>query len=84
MPEKTKARPRQIKTQKLTFREKQELKDLPQIIEKFESRQKELYEKMADPLLYKMDKNEIARIKSQLEETEKVIEDAYFRWKELE
>ena len=84
VPEKTKARPRQIKTQKLTFKEKQELKDLPQIIEKFESRQKELYEKMADPLLYKMDKNEIARIKSELEETEKAIDDAYFRWEELE
>ena len=84
VPEKTKARPRQIKTQKLTFKEKQELKDLPQIIEKFESRQKELYEKMVDPLLYKTAKNEIARIKSELEETEKAIEDAYLRWEELE
>jgi ABC transport system ATP-binding/permease protein len=82
--EKTKQKPRQIKTQKLTFKEKQELKDLPQIIDKFESRQKELYEVMSDPQFYKMDKNKIARIKSELEEAEKAIADAYSRWEELE
>jgi len=83
-PEKSKQKSRQIKTQKPTFKEKQELKDLPQIIDKFESRQKELYEIMSDPLFYKMEKNDIARIKSQLEEIEKAIEDAYIRWEELE
>jgi ATP-binding cassette subfamily F protein uup len=82
--EKSKQKPRQIKTQKPTFKEKQELKELPQIIDKFESRQKELYKIMSDPLFYKMEKNDIARIKSQLEEIEKAIEDAYIRWEELE
>ncbi len=83
-PEKIKQKFRQIKTQKLTFKEKQELKDLPQIIDKFESRQKELYDIMSDPLFYKMEKEDIARIKSQLEETEKAIEDAYIRWEALD
>jgi ABC transport system ATP-binding/permease protein len=83
-PEKIKQKPRQTKTQKLTFKEKQELKDLPQIIDKLESRQKELYDIMSDPLFYKMEKNDIARVKSQLEEAEKAIEDAYIRWEELE
>jgi ABC transport system ATP-binding/permease protein len=84
VPEKNKQKSRQIKTQKLTFKEKQELKDLPQIIDKFESRQKELYEIMSDPLFYKMEKDDVARVKSQLEETEKAIENAYIRWEELE
>jgi ATP-binding cassette subfamily F protein uup len=83
-PEKCKQKNKQIKTQKPTFKEKQELKDLPQIIDKFESRQKELYEIMSDPQFYKMEKNEISRIKSELEQTEKAIEDAYIRWEELE
>jgi ABC transport system ATP-binding/permease protein len=84
VPEKNKQKPRQSKTTKLTFKEKQELKDLPQLIDKFESRQKELYEIMSDPLFYKRDKSEIAQVKSRLEETEKAIENAYNRWEELE
>jgi ABC transport system ATP-binding/permease protein len=83
VPEKSKQKPRQLKIKKLTFKEKQELKDLPQIIENLESRQKELFETMSDPLFYKMEKKEITRIKSQLEETERAIEDAYIRWEEL-
>jgi ABC transport system ATP-binding/permease protein len=81
--EKNKQKPRQLKTKKLTFKEKQELKDLPQVIDKLESRQKELFETMSDPLFYKMEKKEITRVKSQLEKTEKAIEDAYIRWEEL-
>jgi ABC transport system ATP-binding/permease protein len=81
--EKSKQKPKQLKIKKLTFKEKQELKDLPQIIENLESRQKKLFETMSDPLFYKMEKKEITRVKSQLEETEKAIEDAYIRWEEL-
>jgi ABC transport system ATP-binding/permease protein len=83
VPEKSKQKPKQHKIKKLTFKEKQELKDLPQLIENLESRQKELFETMSDPLFYKMEKKEITRVKSQLEETEKAIEDAYIRWEEL-
>lgn len=82
-PEKIRQKPVRI-SRKLTFKEKQELNDLPQLIEKLESSQKELYNMMSDPLFYKMEKNEIARIQSQLEETEKAIENAYIRWEELE
>jgi ABC transport system ATP-binding/permease protein len=81
--EKSKQKPRQLKIKKLTFKEKQELKDLPQVIDKLESRQKELFEAMSDPLFYKMEKKEITRVKSQLEKTEKAIENAYIRWEEL-
>jgi ABC transport system ATP-binding/permease protein len=83
VPEKSKQKPKQLKIKKLTFKEKQELKDLPQTIENLESRQKELFETMSDPLFYKMEKKDITRIKSQLEETEKAIEGAYIRWEEL-
>jgi ABC transport system ATP-binding/permease protein len=84
VPEKSKQKPRQLKIKNLTFKEKQELKDLPQIIDKLESKQKELFEIMSDPLFYKMEKKEITRVKSQLEEAEKAIEDAYIRWEELD
>jgi ABC transport system ATP-binding/permease protein len=84
VPEKSKQKPRQLKIKNLTFKEKQELKDLPQIIDKLESKQKELFEIMSDPLFYKMEKKEITRVKSQLEKAEKAIEDAYIRWEELD
>jgi len=83
-PEKTGQKPRRPDTQKLTFKEKQELENLPNIIDQLESRQKELYEILSDPMFYKMEKTEIARVKEQLEETEMAIEDAYIRWEQLE
>ena len=39
---------------------------------------------MADPLLYKKGKEEIARIKTQLAELDQAIETAYLRWEELD
>lgn len=83
-PEKRKPKPKQAGLLKLTFKEKQELKELPQKIDTLEMRQQELFQVMSDPLFYKNEKNEIARIKSELEKTEKMILEAYARWEELE
>lgn len=39
---------------------------------------------MSDPLFYKKDKEEIARMKANLDRLENEIEATYLRWEELE
>ncbi len=75
---------RRSKVLKLTFKEQQELKDLPEKIDSLENMHKELFNTLADPSFYKNDAGDISRVKLQLEETEKSIETAYARWEELE
>ncbi len=77
-------RPDIRKPVKLGYMQQRELTELPRKIDTLESEQKELYAIMSDPLFYKEDKNEIARVKANLERVEKEIEAAYFRWEELE
>ncbi len=77
-------KPKSEKPVKLSFKEKNELQELPQTIDVLETRQKELYERMSDPDFYKEKPEEVARMKSLLAETEKGIESAYSRWEELE
>jgi len=72
------------KPQKLGYMETRELKALPQKIEDLESRQKVLYATMADPDFYKSPKDEIARVKADMEKVEQDIETAYQRWVVLE
>jgi ATP-binding cassette subfamily F protein uup len=69
---------------KLGYMQNRELNDLPQKIDTLESRQKELFEAMSDPLFYKKGKEEIARVKAHLDRVENEIETAYLRWQELE
>lgn len=72
------------KPRKLGFMEARELKALPQKIEDLESCQKALYATMTDPDFYKSPKDEIARVKAELETVEQDIETAYLRWEALE
>jgi ATP-binding cassette subfamily F protein uup len=71
-------------TLKLGFQEKRELAGLPERIHALEAEQKELYAAGADPFLYKKGKEEVLRIKSQLAQVERDIEQAYRRWEELD
>jgi ATP-binding cassette subfamily F protein uup len=64
--------------------EERELKSLPQEIERLESRHEALCADMADPAFYKRPKEEMARVKSELETLEGNIETAYQRWETLE
>ena len=76
-----------IKTEKkikLTFKETKELEDIPEIIENSESRKDELYTLMADPDLYKSNKDSISDIKNELSILESELESLYKRWDELE
>jgi len=72
------------KPAKLGYMQKRELNDLPQKIDTLESRQKELYAAMSDPLFYKKGKEEIGRVKAHLDRVENEIKTAYLRWQELE
>jgi len=64
--------------------QQREIQGLPQRIEALESRQKELYAIMSDPLFYKKEKDEIAGVKSDFDRVAGEIETAYRRWEELE
>jgi ABC transport system ATP-binding/permease protein len=69
---------------KLSFRERQELQELPRRIEELEAMRHQLHEDMADPLFYKRDGGEIARSGARLEELEEDLARAYERWDALE
>jgi ATP-binding cassette subfamily F protein uup len=76
--------PKPSRPQKLGYMEERELKALPQKIEGMESRQSDLYTAMTDPDFYKKSKEEISRVKTELETVERDIETAYHRWESLE
>jgi ATP-binding cassette subfamily F protein uup len=69
---------------KLGYMQKRELQALPRRIEDLEAAQKELFAVVSAPLFYKKAKDEIVRIKSDLDRVEHEIEAAYRRWEELE
>ena len=68
---------------KLTYKEKQELKELPERIETLETEQEQLYAKMADPEFYK-NGTEIATVTARLEELKKQLKKTYATWERLE
>ncbi len=69
---------------KLSFKETQELKNLPQMIEKIEVAIAAKHDQMADPDFYKKPKQELAREQSQLADLETQLAEAFERWGELE
>ena len=77
---KPKARP----SLKLGYMQQREMQDLPHKIETLESEQKKLVAILSDPLFYKKEKDEIARVKKNLDRVDHEIETAYHRWEELE
>jgi ATP-binding cassette subfamily F protein uup len=68
---------------KLTFKEKKELKELPALIEKLETEQKQLNEAMADPALYKKGL-EVVAVTTRAGELKKQLDELYARWQQLE
>ncbi|NIX15954.1 MAG: ATP-binding cassette domain-containing protein [Candidatus Dadabacteria bacterium] len=72
------------KPRKLSFKENKELEELPQIIEKLEQEQKEIFSTLLDADYYKKDPKEIEATQSRSEEIEQEISNAYERWNYLE
>ena len=74
------ARPQPV----LSYRERQELDNLPLAIEKMEEEQGRIHEQMSDPSLYQGDPSQLTALQEALTDVEKKLEDAYERWTELE
>ena len=83
--EKTKPVPRKERARKLSFKEKNELAELPQLIDVLETEQAELHAKMANPEIYKEgDSTLITTLQERLQTVEIELEEAYLRWGELD
>ncbi|MBI5606003.1 MAG: ATP-binding cassette domain-containing protein, partial [Deltaproteobacteria bacterium] len=78
------AKPKTRDFQKLGFKEKRELEELPERINALETERQGLYEALSDPLFYKKEKEAMERIKTRLGEVEQAIETAYQRWEDLD
>ena len=77
-------KPKAVKLQKMSYMQKRELDQLPQMIDTLETEQKNLYELMSDPLFYKKEKKEISAVKKRLEKIEHEIKTSYLRWEAIE
>jgi ATP-binding cassette subfamily F protein uup len=69
---------------KLTFKERKELEDLPDRIEKYEAEIAALHCEMADPQFYQQPGAQIAAEQTRLKQLEEQLAAAYHRWEELE
>ena len=72
------------KNKPLGFKEKQELKQLPDTIEQLEKEIAELHELMADPDYYKQPADILSTKKARLIECEQSLKAAFKRWDKLE
>jgi ATP-binding cassette subfamily F protein uup len=69
---------------RLSYREQQELVGLPQRIEQLEAEIASLHDAMAAPEFYKQSGDDITRETNRLRELESQLAEAYHRWEELE
>jgi ATP-binding cassette subfamily F protein uup len=72
------------KKKKLSFKEQQELKNLPALIEQLENKQTALAKQIAEPSFYKQDAKTVAKTLDELKALESTLEQTYARWDELE
>ena len=72
------------KPQKLSYKDKRELDQLPAQIESLETEISTLHEQMADASFYRHSVEEIAATQKRLRELETHVATAYVRWQELE
>ena len=82
-PKKTATKHKSGQRRKLSFKEKNELEALPQLIETLETEQQQLPDGMADPDFYKKGAD-VAAAAQRLEELKEQLENAYARWQTLE
>lgn len=79
-----KSKPARDRQRKLTFKERQELEQLPERIDQLEAEQTRLHEKLADPVFYRDAGSEVAATGTRLESIEQELETLLLRWEELE
>jgi len=84
-PEKT-ARGKRVRTPskpRLSFKEKQELAELPETIERLEAELTALHSELADPDLYRENPDRVGVATARASTVEREIEEAFTRWAEL-
>jgi ABC transport system ATP-binding/permease protein len=72
------------KKKKLSFKEQQELEQLPEKIQQFEAQQADLNKTISEPDFYQKNQAEITQVLDQLKALEMQLEQAYQRWDALE
>jgi ATP-binding cassette subfamily F protein uup len=75
---------KQQRSRKLNNKERQDIEELPDRIEKWEEEKSNIEEKLGDPELYKNDPSQVKKLEKELETLTQKINDAYIRWDELE
>ncbi len=73
-----------IKKKKLSYKEQQELNDLPQVIDDLEVKQAALTLQVSSSAFYKKEPLAIAKTLDELKKIEDKLEQVYARWNELE
>ncbi|WP_437202975.1 ATP-binding cassette domain-containing protein [Planctomicrobium sp. SH664] len=68
---------------KLSFKERKELEQLPERIEELENESSQIHEKMASPTFFKQPPREIALVNQRLEEITANLQKLYARWEDL-
>ncbi|MEO5739189.1 MAG: ATP-binding cassette domain-containing protein [Vicinamibacterales bacterium] len=69
---------------KLSFKERREIEELPQRIERMETEQEGLHTRIASPEFYKEPPDAIARALARIDELKGSLHDAYARWDDLD
>jgi ABC transport system ATP-binding/permease protein len=69
---------------KLSFKEQQELNNLPELIAQLEAKQAELNQQISSPDFYKKEQTLISSTLAELQDTETKLEQVYQRWDELD
>ena len=72
------------KPAKLSYKDQRELDQLPEQIEKLETRVQQLTQAMSEPGFYQQDRPDILQTQQALEEANRKLEACYQRWEELE
>ncbi len=72
------------KKKKLSFKEQQELQQLPALIEQLEAEQAELNANVSDPAFYRQDPAIVAEKLEQVRQLVEKLEQTYNRWNELD
>lgn len=80
----SRAKPVKERPRKLTFKERQELEELPRRIDLLEEEIGALHLQLADPELYRSRGEEVAGMQQHLASIEQHLEDAFARWEELD
>ena len=75
---------RETQPRKLTYKEKQELEQIPELIDALETEQASLHDELSDPDLYRDAPEKVSTINARLEEIEEELMVALERWEELE